>query len=61
MSITGQGTGKTVICGLTDTFPLISLVGHPSTISFYIIKFNTPKVGIEGIYLHRIMVRYISL
>jgi hypothetical protein len=47
--ITGQGTGKTVICGLTDTFPLISLVGHPQ-LSHFTLSNLTLQGGSEGIY-----------
>lgn len=46
--ITGQGTGKTVIVGLKDDFPLISLIGSKST--RFVLSNLTLQGGREGIY-----------
>lgn len=46
--IVGQGSGKTVIVGLTDDFPLISLTG--GTVSNFILSNLTLQGGSTGIY-----------
>jgi len=46
--IVGQGTGKTVIVGLTDDFPLISLTGGQD--ANFILSYLTLQGGSVGIY-----------
>jgi hypothetical protein len=46
--IVGQGTGKTVIVGLTDDFPLISLIGGQD--ANFILGYLTLQGGSKGIY-----------
>jgi hypothetical protein len=46
--ITGQGTGKTVIVGLKDDFPLISIIGSKST--HFVLSNITLQGGSKGIY-----------
>ncbi|NDP28091.1 MAG: fibronectin type III domain-containing protein [Flavobacterium sp.] len=46
--IIGQGTGKTVIVGLTDDFPLISLTGGQD--ANFILSYLTLQGGSKGIY-----------
>ena len=46
--IVGKGTGKTVICGLTDDFPLVSLQG--GAFSHFILAYLSLQGGNAGIY-----------
>lgn len=46
--IVGKGTGKTVIVGLTDTFPLISLTGGQD--ANFILAYLTLQGGSVGVY-----------
>lgn len=46
--ITGKGTGKTVICGLTDDFPLISLTGGQD--DNFVLSNLTLQGGSVGVY-----------
>ncbi|WP_111307965.1 fibronectin type III domain-containing protein [Confluentibacter sediminis] len=50
--IIGQGTGKTVICGLTDDFPLISLYNSGTTadLNTFHLANLTLQGGSEGVY-----------
>lgn len=48
--ITGKGTGKTIICGLTDDFPLISLTGGYTVDGSFTLAHLTLQGGNAGIY-----------
>ncbi|TRX22993.1 hypothetical protein [Flavobacterium franklandianum] len=48
--IKGSGTGKTVICGLTDDFPLITLFESPTGDNNFKLDFLTLQGGSVGLY-----------
>jgi len=48
--IIGKGTGKTVICGLTDNFPIISLSG-PGHDANFVLAYLTLQGGSKGVYV----------
>ena len=59
--IIGKGTGKTVICGLTDDFPLISVT--TGTFGSLDLAYLTLQGGSTGLYVsnHMMMIVYSSL
>lgn len=59
--ITGKGTGKTVICGLTDDFPLITV--NSGTFESITLSNITLQGGKVGLYVsnHKMMMTYQSL
>lgn len=48
--ILGKGTGKTVICALTDDFPLISLTGGSGANGSIVLSYLTLQGGNSGLY-----------
>lgn len=45
--IIGKGTGKTIICGLTDDFPLISMVSFVNGVNYHL-AYLTLQGGLKG-------------